>query len=101
LKKRATRIPDLNLEKFHLLHFANARPHSADHDTQTNDFTRPFHLASSPNLAWADFSLIWYLKIMLEGSSFETAEELQEKVADILMSIPTSTFRAVFEEWKS
>jgi hypothetical protein len=38
---------------------------------------------------------------MLEGSSFETAEEVQEKVTDILMSIPTSTFRALFEKWKS
>jgi nicotinamide riboside kinase len=38
---------------------------------------------------------------MLEGSLLETAEEVQEKVMDILMSIPTSSFRAVFEEWKS
>jgi hypothetical protein len=37
---------------------------------------------------------------MLEGSSFETAEELQAKITDILMSIPTSTFRAAFEERK-
>jgi hypothetical protein len=33
---------------------------------------------------------------MLKRSSFQTAEELQEKV-----SIPTSTFKAVFEHCKS
>jgi hypothetical protein len=38
---------------------------------------------------------------MLAGSSFETAEELQEKVTDILTPILTSTFGAAFEEWKS
>jgi hypothetical protein len=38
---------------------------------------------------------------MLEGSSFEKVEEMQEKAKDILMSIPTSIFRAVFEEWKN
>jgi hypothetical protein len=38
---------------------------------------------------------------MLKGSSFQTARELQEKVTDVLMSVPTSTFTAVFEEWKS
>jgi hypothetical protein len=38
---------------------------------------------------------------MLEGSLFEATEELQEKMTDILASIPTSTFRAVFNEWKS
>jgi hypothetical protein len=29
------------------------------------------------------------------------AEELQEKLMDFLMPVPTLTFRAVFEEWKS
>jgi hypothetical protein len=38
---------------------------------------------------------------MLEGSSFETAEESQEKMTDILMSIAISTLRAGFEEWKT
>jgi hypothetical protein len=38
---------------------------------------------------------------MLGGSSFETAEEPQEKATDIFMSIAMSIFRAVFEERKS
>jgi hypothetical protein len=37
---------------------------------------------------------------MPEESSFEKAEDLQEKVTDILMSIQTWTFTAVCEEWK-
>jgi hypothetical protein len=45
--------------------------------------------------------LVGYLKRMLEGSSFETAENVQEKVTYILMLIPTATFRPSFEEWKS
>jgi hypothetical protein len=59
------------------------------------------HPAYSPDLAPTDFWLFGYLKMMLEGHYFQTAEELQEKVTDILVSIPTSTFRAVFEEWKN
>jgi hypothetical protein len=47
------------------------------------------------------FWLFGYLKGMLERSSFETVENLQEKVTYILMVITTATFRASFEEWKS
>jgi hypothetical protein len=43
----------------------------------------------------------WVSKRYTGESSFETADELQEKVMNILTSMPTSTFRAVFEEWKS
>jgi hypothetical protein len=72
-----------------------------DREIKTDNFTRLSDLAYSPNLDPADFWLFGDLKVMLEGSSFETAEELREKVTDILMSIPTSTFRAVFKERKS
>jgi hypothetical protein len=73
----------------------------ADHEIQANNLTRLSHPADNPNLAPVDFWPFGYLKVMLEWSSFETSEELQENVTDILMSIPTSTFRAIFEEWKS
>jgi hypothetical protein len=72
-----------------------------DHEIQLNNLTRLSYPAFSPDLAPADFWLFGYLRVMLEGSSFETAQELQGKATGILMSIPTSTFRAVFEEWKS
>jgi hypothetical protein len=52
-------------------------------------------------LVQANFWLCGYPKVVLEGSSLETAEGLQEKVTDIVILISTSIFRAVFEEWKN
>jgi hypothetical protein len=79
----------------------NARPHLTEHEIQTNNFTQLFHPARTPDLTPTDFRLFGYLEVMLEWSSFQTGEELQEKVTDDLMSIQASTFRTVFEEWKS
>jgi hypothetical protein len=56
--------------------------HSADHEIQANHFTRLFHPAYSPDLAPADLWPFAYQKVILEGSSLETAEQLQEKVTD-------------------
>jgi hypothetical protein len=75
------------------LYWDNTGRHLTDHETQANNFTQLSHPAYSPDLAPADFWHFEYLKVMLEVSSMETTEELQEKVTDILMSIPTSTFR--------
>jgi hypothetical protein len=82
------------------LHLDNARPHSADHEIQENNLIRLSHPTYSPELAPADFWFFVYPKVMLEESSFETSEEQQEKVTGILISIPTSTIKTVFEEWK-
>jgi hypothetical protein len=90
-KKKLAQIPDPNPEKDHLSHLDNGKAHLADHEIQINNLTRLFHTTYSPDFAPADFWLCWYLKVMLEGNSFETAEALQEKVTDNLMSIPTST----------
>jgi hypothetical protein len=69
---------------------------------QVTSSGRPIQLAASrPDLAPADFWPFGHLKLMLEESSFEAAGELHAKMTDILISIPTSTFRAIFEEWKS
>jgi hypothetical protein len=84
-----------------LLYLDNDRVRLDDHEIETNDFSLLSHPVYSPDLAPTDLWLFGDLKGMLEWSSFETAEELQERVTDILMSIPISTFRAVFEEWKS
>jgi hypothetical protein len=101
LKRKPTQNPDSNPEKGHFLHLDNTIPHLADREMQSNNLTQVPHPVYSPDFAPADFWLFGYLKMMLEGNSFQTAEELQEKVTDILVSIPTSTFRAVFEERKS
>jgi hypothetical protein len=101
LKKKLAQIPDLNPEKCHVVHFDYARPHLADHETQANNLTRPSHPAYTSDLAPADFCLFGDLKVMLQGSSFEIADQLQEKVAAILMLLPISTFRAALQERKS
>jgi hypothetical protein len=101
LKQKLAQIPDLNPANGHVLRLDNTRVHLADHEIQANNLTRPSHPAYSPDLTPADFWLFGYLNVVLKGSSFETAEELQERVTDILKSISTSTFRAVFEECKS
>jgi hypothetical protein len=67
----------------------NARLHLADHEIQANNCTRVSHLAYNPDLAPADFWFSGCVKVMLEGGSLETAEELQEKVMNILTPIPT------------
>jgi hypothetical protein len=100
LKKNSPKFP-MRVQKGPLLYLASARPHLADHEIRANNLTRLSHPAYSPVFTPADFWLFGYLKVILEGSSFEMAKELQEKTTDILMSIPTSTFRAVFDEWKS
>jgi hypothetical protein len=71
----------------------NASSRLADPVIQANHLTRVSHPAYSQGFTAADLWLFEYLKIMLEWSSFEPADELQEKVTDILMSIPT--FRTV------
>jgi hypothetical protein len=101
LKQKLAQNPDSNPEKGHFLHLDNTRPHLADREMRSNNLTRVPHPVYSPDLAPADFWLFGYLKMMLEGHSFQTAEELQEKVKNIIVSIPTSTFRAVFEKWKN
>jgi hypothetical protein len=85
LKKEFAQIPDPNPEKGHVLHLDDARPHVADHETKANNLTQLSHPAYNSDLTPADFWLFGYLKVMLEGSSFETAEKLQEKMKDVLM----------------
>jgi hypothetical protein len=96
LKKKFAQIPDPNPENGHFLHLDNARLHLADHETQASNLTRLFYSADSPDLTPAYFWLFNNPKVMPEGSSFETAEELQEKMAEILLSILTPTSRVAF-----
>jgi hypothetical protein len=76
LKKNLTQIPDPNPERDHFSHLDNARPHLADQEIQSDNLSRLSHPADSPNLVPTNFWRFGYLKVMLEGSSFETAEEL-------------------------
>jgi hypothetical protein len=85
-KKKLAQTPDPNPEKGSLLHLDNARPHLANHEIQTNNLTGLSHPADSPYLVTIDFWSFGSLKTMMEGCSFETTEELQGKVTEILIS---------------
>jgi hypothetical protein len=82
------------------LHSHHDRPNLAYDELKTNDFIRWFHPPDNQDFTLANLWLFGYLKIMLEGSSFETAEDLQGQMMEILMLILVFPFGAVFEEWK-
>jgi hypothetical protein len=73
LKKALAQIPDANPEKGHCWHLDNTRPHLTDHEIQANNLARLSHTAYGSDMAPADFWLFGCLKVMLKGSSFETA----------------------------
>jgi hypothetical protein len=79
---------ETNPDKGNFLHLDNARTNLADDDIKANNITRLSHPLYDPDLSPADFWLFGYLKMMLEGSSLETAENPQEKMTELLMSIP-------------
>jgi hypothetical protein len=100
LKKKLAQIPDVNPEKSHFCIWTMPTPIWPI--TKFKQITRPgCPIQLTARFCPARFLLFGYLKMMLEVSSFERAEELQEKVTNNLMSNPTSTFKAVFEEQKS
>jgi hypothetical protein len=51
LKKKLAQIPDPNSEKDYFVPLDNARANLAEHEIQSNNFTRPSHPASSSDLA--------------------------------------------------
>jgi hypothetical protein len=57
------------------------------------------HPPYSPDLAPSDFFLFGYVKRTLQGSEFQTVEELLAAVVGILNAIPTETLNSTFHEW--
>jgi hypothetical protein len=57
------------------------------------------HPSYSPHLAPSDFFLFGYVKRALQGSEFQTVEELLAAVVGILDAIPTETLISTFHEW--
>jgi hypothetical protein len=86
--------------KTYFLPLQNATPHSATQAFDDYKIRRLPQPASNPDLAPADFWLNGYIKMMLEGCVFETAEELLSKVAEIVDQIHSIKFMEVFTEWK-
>jgi hypothetical protein len=85
-----------------VVHVDNAGPHLStrvkqyfeDHSLRTALY--PFY---SPDLAPTGFFLFGYRTMTLQGSEFESAEELLEAVVRILNAIPTNTLIGTFHQW--
>ena len=56
------------------------------------------HLIST-DPALYDFHLFGYLKMMLEGKSFDTPVNLFREAREILEKIPKSTLARAYDEW--
>jgi hypothetical protein len=57
------------------------------------------HPPYSPDLALREFFLFGYVTRALQGSEFQTVEELLAAVVGILNAIPTETLIIIFHEW--
>ena len=83
------------------LHMDNARPHCVGNELQKKDIKRIPHPPYSPDLAPSDFYLFGYLKNQISGNDFDSSKELFGKIKEILLSIPLTVLRSVYEEWVS
>jgi hypothetical protein len=73
---------------------ARAKQYMKEHSLRTG--AHPFY---SPDLAPRDFFLFAYGKRALQGSDFQTVEELLAAVVGILNAIPSETLIGTFHEW--
>lgn len=83
----------------YFLHFDNARPHLAFQKLNELGIKRLEHPPYSPDLAPSDFFLFGYLKKLLEGQEFIDAQQLFDKVVEILNGIPKSVYKSAYDEW--
>jgi len=81
------------------LHMDNAPAHRVDECFMEHGITRLPHPPYSPDIAPCDFWLFGFLKNYLEGSSYDTPEQLYEAVCQFLREIPEVTLIKVYEEW--
>jgi transposase len=85
-----------------VIHADNASPHVStrvkqymeEHGPRTAPYP-PY----SPDLAPSDFFLFGYIKRALQGSEFQSVEELLAAVAGILNAIATETLISTFHKW--
>jgi transposase len=84
------------------IHADNVRPHVSTRVKQYMEEhglrTAP-HPPHSPDRAPSDFFLFGYVKRALQGSEFQTVEEILAVVVGILNAIPTETLISTFHEW--
>jgi hypothetical protein len=85
-----------------VIHADNARPHGSTRVKRYQEEhglrTAP-HPRYSPDLAPSDFFLFGYVKRALQGSEFQTMEELLAAVVGILNAISSETLTPTFHEW--
>jgi hypothetical protein len=85
-----------------VIHADNARPHVSTRVKQYMEEHGPrtgLHPPYSPDLALRDFFLFGDVKRALQGSEFQTVEQLLAAVVGILNAIPTQTLISTFHEW--
>jgi hypothetical protein len=92
LARKISHKEEFNKSKTYFLNPDNAIPHSATHAFDDYKICRLPKPAYSPDLSPADFCLNVYIKMMLGGCVFETAEELLSKVKEIVDQIPSIKF---------
>ena len=80
-------LKDLNLlQKFNCVKTENS----------TNIIEQPSYL---PDMAPADFLLFPKLKLPLQGTRFQSIEDIKEKSRHELKSIPENAFKQCFDDW--
>ena len=86
-----------------ILHFDNARPHVSKKVLEYMDshgMDRAPQPPYSPDIAPSDFYLFGYVKGLLAGRTFQSADELLSAVTEILNEISEKTLLRVFKEWE-
>jgi hypothetical protein len=84
------------------IHAKNARPYLS---TRVKQYLEEYGLRTAqdppyfPDLAPSDFFLFGHVKRALQGSEFQTVEELLAAMVGILNAIPTETLMSTVHEW--
>lgn len=102
LSQKKTTIWSLSNKRKIWLNLDNAKIHNSAISMQKTvelGFKRPPHPPYSPDLAPSDFFLFGYVTGRLRGQKFNSFDELEERIIEILHSIPSETLKRVFETW--
>jgi hypothetical protein len=85
-----------------IVHFDNATPHRSARTENCFESCGFRHVPQphySPDISPCDFFLFGDLKMSLKGEEFETLEELQERVEELLGPICSELLERMYEHW--
>ena len=88
-----------NVSKNVVLHTNNAPSHRVDDELHNLGINRLVHPPYTPDLAPCDFFLFGYIKMRLEGRSYDNADNIVQEVTNIMLNISQETYLRVFQEW--